>query len=72
MTPAEIYEVSVGFMVRSKSVDGAWRLVSGDSCSCPARVRICRHRQLVDAHLLERNRKNARPTAPANVAALCD
>lgn len=60
------------FVVRSRTTDGAWWLVTGDACSCPATVKNCWHRRQVDVLLLERNRKHVRPTAPPNVSALVD
>lgn len=62
-----------GYVVASKSVPGAWRLVFGNTCTCPAgKARTCRHRRLVAEFCREQDRQHARPTAPAHVAALCD
>lgn len=62
-----------GYVVASLSVPGAWRLVDGKTCTCPAgKARTCRHRRAVARFCAEQDRQHARPTAPANVAALCD
>lgn len=39
-----------GYFVASASVEGCWRYVYGDTCSCPAGAhgaRTCRHRRAV-------------------------
>lgn len=62
-----------GYVVASLSVPGAWRLVMGNTCTCPAaKARTCRHRRAVTAFCAEQDRLHARPTAPPHVAALCD
>lgn len=70
----DVFEmVGGGYMVRSKSVEGAWRLVFGRSCSCPAGGRrSCRHRRLVEVHCRRIDEQFARPAAPVNVSALVD
>lgn len=74
MTTGDVYEiVGGGYMVRSKSVEGAWRLVRGNTCTCPAGTRrSCRHRRLVDEHCRAINAKHARPVAPPHISALVD
>lgn len=65
--------VGGGYMVRSKSVPGAWRIVHGRTCSCPAgEKRTCRHRRLVEKFCRLLDAKFQRPSAPPHVAALCD
>lgn len=63
----------VGYIVRSASVPGAWRLVVGKTCSCPAGGRrSCRHRKAVDAFVRERNERSRRPSPPPHISALVD
>lgn len=78
-TKLELPEVvvipNVGYGVRSASVAGALRVVSGDACTCPAGergARTCRHRRAVAEFCASRNREYARPTAPPHIAALVD
>lgn len=71
---AEVRELKGGgYIVESVSVPGAWRLVMGKTCSCPAaKARTCRHRRAVAEYCAEINRRLARPVAPVNESALCD
>lgn len=64
----------VGYIVRSASVPGAWRLVQGANCSCPAGQEHmrCRHVRAVTEFCREQDRLHRRPTPPPNVAAICD
>lgn len=73
----EVPEVLVirsgGYIVASKSVPGAWRLVRGRDCSCPAGDRpTCRHRKLVAAFCAREAEKYKRPVAAPHIAALVD
>lgn len=74
MTPPVLAEVKGGgYMVASKSVEGAWRFVLGNGCSCPAGGRrTCRHRQAVDAHLRALSAAHARPAGAVNPSLLVD
>jgi hypothetical protein len=72
MTPV-IYKVhGVGYIVESESVPGAWRLVEGAECSCPATTPNCRHLRAVQALVREEDRRHARPVAPVHVSAMVD
>lgn len=65
----------VGYIVPSRSVEGALWLVEGADCSCPAGrngAPNCWHRRRVAELVREENERHARPSAPPNVAALCD
>jgi hypothetical protein len=71
--PAVIHVPGWGYMVRSKSVEGAFRLVRGNTCSCPAAgARTCRHRRLVAAYCAAEDRAHARPVAPVNPSMFVD
>jgi len=65
----------IGYFVKSRSTEGAWWLVAGRSCSCPAgqagRER-CWHRAQVQAFVARINEKLRRPTPPPNISALVD
>lgn len=72
MTPV-IYKVQgVGYIVASASTEGAWWMVEGAACSCPATVKNCRHIRAVQALVRDENERFARPTVPVNVSALVD
>lgn len=63
----------VGYIVASLSVPGAWRLVRGRDCSCPAgTASTCRHRRAVAEFCAAQDRRLARPAAQVNVSALVD
>lgn len=64
--------VGGGYVVTSKSVDGAFRLVWGNECSCPATGPSCRHRKLVAAWCAQQDAKCRRPAAKVNVSAMVD
>lgn len=79
MTGADLPEVvvipNVGYGVRSASVPGAYRIVRGAGCSCPAGengARSCRHRRAVAEFCASRSREYARPVAVAHISALVD
>jgi hypothetical protein len=61
-----------GYIVASKSVDGAFRLVWGTECSCPAAGPTCRHRKLVAAYVKAQDAARRRPSAPVNVSLMVD
>jgi hypothetical protein len=76
-TPLEPVETQVlktraGYFVSSKSTPGAFYLVSGADCTCPATVQRCRHQRAVQELVKAENAQFARPVAKPNVAALCD
>lgn len=71
VTPEVTYLAGVGYFVASKSVPGAWRLVKGDWCSCPATRKSCRHHRLVD-QFVRANAPAPRPLAPVHISALVD
>lgn len=58
------------YFVKSRTTAGAWWLVEGDTCSCPAgAARSCFHRRHRDQFV---ERINARPAARPNISALVD
>jgi hypothetical protein len=64
-----------GYFVASRSTPGAWWLVAGRSCSCPAGqagAERCVHRRQVAAFVAAIDADHRRPTAPPNVSALVD
>jgi hypothetical protein len=62
-----------GYIVRSASVPGAWRLVRGDGCSCPAGGRrSCRHRRLVAAFCRAEDELRRRPVGAVNPGMFVD
>lgn len=69
-----VYQVQgVGYIVESLSTPGAWRLVRGGECSCPAgKACSCRHRRAVAVFCAAQDRRYARPVVPVNVSALVD
>ncbi len=64
--------VGGGYVVSSLSVPGAFRLVWGNECSCPATGKSCRHRKLVSAYCAQQDAARRRPSAPAAVSLMCD
>lgn len=67
--PLDLPEVvaipNIGYGVRSASVPGALRVVSGNTCTCPAGdAKTCRHRRAVDEFCKDRAKEYARPTVP--------
>lgn len=57
---------TVGYAVRSRSVEGAWWMVSGKECSCPAGQHgntVCFHRTQVARFARELSEKYKRPRA---------
>lgn len=64
--------VGGGYVVTSKSVDGAFRLVWGNECSCPATGPSCRHRKLVAAYCAQQDAARRPARVPVNVSAMCD
>jgi hypothetical protein len=63
---------NVGYAVRSASTPGAWWLVEGSSCSCPATTPRCRHIRQVEAHCRLEDEKHARPVAVVNPSVFVD
>ena len=61
-----------GYMVASRSVSGAWWLVWGQTCSCPATVARCFHIRQVAAYCKGRDAALRRPAAKPNVSLLVD
>ncbi len=61
-----------GYIVPSLGTPGAFRLVWGNECSCPATGRTCRHRKLVAAYCAALDTQRRRPSAPAAVSLLVD
>lgn len=64
-----------GYLVKSRSTEGAWWLVFGSTCSCPAGqkgMKRCWHRAQVQAFCRALDLPLARPAAPANISALVD
>ncbi len=61
-----------GYFVASKSTPGAFRLVWGNECSCPATGPSCRHRKLVAAFCAKQDARNRpAPVRPA-ISLMCD
>lgn len=75
-TPGHVLEVKTGgYLVLSRTTPGAWWLVSGRSCSCPAGqsgAERCFHRAQVARFVAALDAALARPVAPVNVSALVD
>lgn len=71
-TDAVTYVSGTGYFVSSLSVPGAFRLVWGNECSCPATGKSCRHRKLVSAYCAQQDAARRRPSAPAAISALVD
>lgn len=63
---------NVGYMVSSRSTEGAWWLVSGVECSCPAHTPNCRHIREVAAFTRAEDAKFRRPVCAPHVSALVD
>jgi len=69
-----------GYFVRSRTTQGVWYLVWGTECSCAnGRAHFdsgmpgnCWHLGAVVEFCRALNEKHKRPTAPPNIAALCD
>jgi hypothetical protein len=64
--------VGGGSIVASKSTPGAFRLVWGNECSCPATGPSCRHRKLVAAYVAQQDAAARPPAAKVNVSAMVD
>lgn len=61
----------LGYFVRSRSTEGAWWLVNGKGCTCPATITDCHH--VRSAYAWEKLHGPApRPTAKPNISALVD
>jgi hypothetical protein len=60
-----------GYFVASRSVPGAFRLVSQDGCTCPA-TRRCWHQRAVAFREAADREANRLPPAPVNVSAMVD
>lgn len=61
-----------GYMVASRSTHGAWWLVWGSTCSCPATVKRCHHIRQVEAYCKGLDNQRKRPVAPVNVGLMVD
>jgi hypothetical protein len=61
-----------GYIVVSKSVEGAFRLVWGNECSCPATGKSCRHRKLVSAYCAQQDAARRRPAGKVSASLMCD
>lgn len=61
-----------GYVVSSLSVEGGFRLVWGNECSCPATGPSCRHRKLVAAYCAQQDAARRPARVPVNVSAMCD
>ena len=61
-----------GYVVPSKSTPGAFRLVWGNECSCPATGPTCRHRKLVAAYCAAEDARNRPAPAKVNSGLFCD
>lgn len=73
--PEVAHVPGLGYIVRSASHPGTYRLVCGKTCTCPAAengARTCRHRRAVAEFCASENAKYARPVAPPHIAALVD
>jgi hypothetical protein len=68
----EILHTTHGYFVESESVPGAFRLVRGRECSCPATVDRCRHIRAVHDLVKAENQRLRRPPAPFNPAVFVD
>lgn len=73
----ELPEVAVvnglGYIVRSASDPNSYRLVSGNTCTCPAgTAKSCRHRRAVAEFCAARDRQYKRPSAPPAISMLVD
>lgn len=66
------YVSGTGYFVPSKSVEGAFRLVWGNECSCPATGPSCRHRKLVAAFCAAQDAARRPARVPVNVSLMCD
>lgn len=61
-----------GYICPSISTPGAFRLVWGNECSCPATGRTCRHRKLVAAYCAKQDAARRPARVPVNVSAMVD
>lgn len=62
--PGHVLEAKTGgYLVKSRTTDGAWWLVYGDTCSCPADVRVCFHQRQVAAFCAALSERYKRPRA---------
>jgi hypothetical protein len=68
----QIIKTRAGYFVSSLSTPGAFRLVSGANCTCPAHGQSCRHRKAVQELVRKENAEFARPVAPPAIGLLCD
>ncbi len=72
-TPDAVLELKVGgYMVASRSTAGAWWIVFGPTCSCPATIARCHHQRMVSRYVAAQDAKNRRPPAPVNVSLMVD
>lgn len=67
-----IISTGAGYFVKSRSSEGAYRLVNGDECSCPSFAIQCWHKMQVAALVRMDNVRHRRYQAPVNVSALVD
>lgn len=61
-----------GYMVASRTTEGAYWLVWVNTCSCPARVPQCWHQRQVAAYVRGLDALRRRPAAPVNVSLMVD
>lgn len=61
-----------GYSVPSKSTPGAFRLVWGNECSCPATGASCRHRKLVAAYCAKQDAARRPARVPAATSLMVD
>lgn len=61
-----------GYLVRSRSTEGAWWFVVGNDCSCPAgrHGHLCWH--IRQTFAFEKLMATPRPSVPTNVSAMVD
>jgi hypothetical protein len=66
------YVSGTGYFVPSQSVEGAFRLVWGNECSCPATGPSCRHRKLVAAYCAKQDAARRPTRVPAATSLMVD
>lgn len=68
--PGHVVKVPGAYFVKSRTTPGAWWMVVGLECTCPAEKPICWHVRRTFAWHKDQTPK--RPTAKPNIGALCD
>lgn len=61
-----------GYIVSSLSLPGAFRLVWGNECSCPATGPTCRHRKLVAAYCAKQDAARRPARVPVATSLMVD